>query len=360
MKPFADTNFRNKMVHLISDEKRWTLFQNACVFIVLGSTAAIMSLVNFITGQGSLTWFTLGFSAACFLNLLLTLLKGNAAKSAMILFAVEITVLFLYFIIFGIPDGFSVIWTAMLPSFGLLLFEIRYGSTLSLIIFAALIFFFWVPLGQSLLQYEYSQAFMMRFPLFYLACFAVAYLLERTREVAHNALRESQKNYEYLCYHDALTKKYNRFWLQSIIAEPEKYQIKPAAVAILDIDNFKLINDSFGHPNGDIVIQDIGDTINNTLNGSGDLCRWGGDEFLILFHTDIDAYAVCRRIVDAVHAHIFNFDNKELCTTLSIGLVTTPHGSTDDIEALIHQADVNLYAAKDKGRNCMISSSLGE
>ena len=217
-----------------------------------------------------------------------------------------------------------------------------------------------VSVGQGLLQYDYSPTFKLRFPLLYLACFAVAFLLKKLREVAHNALRESRKNYEYLSNHDALTKLYNRFWLQTIIANPEKYDLRPAAVAILDIDNFKLINDSYGHPNGDIVIREIGETILKTLNGSGDLCRWGGDEFLVLFHTDIDADTVCRRVVDAVHAHCFLFNGQDMRTTLSIGLVTAPNGSTTDIEALIHRADVNLYQAKENGRNRMISSRLGE
>ncbi len=349
-----------KLVTTISDEQKWSLFQHACVYISLGASSAVMTVVNVFTGKGWLTWVTLAFSVACLINLLLTSRKGVPAKIAMMLFAAEITAIFIYFILSGDPDGFSVIWTVMLPSFGLLLFELRYGTCLSLLVFAALIFFFWTPPGQSLLQYDYSPTFMMRFPLLYLACFCVAFLLERMSEAARKALRESHRNYEYLCYHDALTKQYNRFWLQSIIAQPEKYNIKPAAVAILDIDNFKQINDNYGHPNGDVVIRAIGDTILQTLNGSGDLCRWGGDEFLVLFHTDIDADTVCRRIVDAVHAHTFQFDGHSMCTTLSIGLVTTPDGSTDDIDALIHQADVNLYVAKDNGRNCMISSRLGD
>lgn len=352
--------FHNQMEKNIADEKKWMLFENACVFTALGLIAAIMTVVNIFTHQDFFAWITLGFSLACFLDLFLLTRGGAAAKAAMFLFAIEITGLFLYFIISGRPNGFSVLWTIMLPSFGLLLFELRYGLVLSTITLASLIFFFWVPLGQSLLHYEYSSIFMMRFPLLYIACFMVAFLLQQMREASSKALKESRKSYEHLCYHDALTNHYNRFWLQTIIANPEKYDIKPSAIAILDIDKFKLINDNYGHQNGDIVIKDIGDTINSTLNGSGDLCRWGGDEFLVVFHTDIDAETVCRRIVDAVHAHEFIFDGKKLRTTLSVGLVTTLNGSTDDIDALIHQADVNLYIAKDKGRNCMISSRLGD
>jgi diguanylate cyclase (GGDEF)-like protein len=200
----------------------------------------------------------------------------------------------------------------------------------------------------------------MRFPVFYMACFAVAFLLERMSEAAHSALRKSEKKYEYLCNHDALTKLYNRFWLQSIVADIDKLEIKPSAVAIIDIDNFKYINDSFGHPNGDVVICGMANAIGEALNQSGALCRWGGDEFLVLFHTDIDADTVCNRVIDVVRACEFDLDGKKMKTTVSIGLVMAPNGSTDDINALIRQADINLYSAKEAGRNRMISSRLGD
>ncbi|MBQ1474305.1 MAG: GGDEF domain-containing protein [Ruminococcus sp.] len=183
-------------------------------------------------------------------------------------------------------------------------------------------------------------------------------MLEKIREASKSALTESRRKYEFLCYHDALTGLYNRFWLQSVIDNPEQYHLKPAAVAVLDIDNFKFINDNFGHPSGDIVIKDIGQAIVDTLNGSGDVCRWGGDEFLIIFHTDIDAEMVCKRIVDNVCAHRFVFDKENFNTTVSVGLVLAPNGGTDDIGKLIHQADINLYHAKDYGKNCTINSEL--
>lgn len=204
MKFFAKSNFQQRLGKIIVDENKWTMFQNACVFVALGGSAAFMTVVNFITGQNLLAFVTLGFSAGCAINLLLLYINGIAAKIAMFLFAAEIIGLFLFFIISGIPDGFSVLWIAMLPSFGLLFFELRYGSFLSLAMFLALIFFFWVPFGQSLLQFDYSPTFRMRFPLFYLVCFAVAFLLEKMSEAARVALKESQKKYEYLCYHDAL------------------------------------------------------------------------------------------------------------------------------------------------------------
>ncbi len=358
MKLLSKDYISQKKNELVNNEIKWKLFQNASIYVLVGLTSLVMTVINFISGQTLLAYVTLGFTAACAVDLILLLIKNIPQKISMVLFALELTAMFFFFIISGIPDGFSVIWTAMLPSFGLLMFGMKNGSIISLVMFAALVFFFWIPFGQGLLQYQYSTTFMTRFPLLYLVFFTVAFMLERTRKLSHNALKESREKYEFLCYHDALTGLHNRFWLQTISAAPDKYNIKPAAIGILDIDNFKFINDNFGHPNGDIVIKTLGQTILDTLHGSGDLCRWGGDEFLILFHTDIDADTVCKRIVDEVRACNLVFDGERQSTTVSVGLVTAPNGGTSDIDALIHQADINLYLAKDEGKNCTVSSSL--
>ena len=357
MKMLKKEFYRQKMKSLVENEEKWVFFQNACIFVLFGMISLIMSIVNAFTDQGLFTWITLGFSIACMIDLLLFKQKGNTAKVAIILFAIEISVTFIFFIVTGIPDGFSVLWTAMLPSFGLLMFGVRHGSMLSLVMFAVIIFFFWTSYGRGLLLYPYEKTFMTRFPLLYLAFFVVALLLEKMRELAYAELKESRLKYEFLCYHDALTGLYNRFWLQSIVNDSKK-EIRPAAVAVLDIDNFKFINDNFGHLNGDIVIREFGQAILNTLGNSGELCRWGGDEFLILFHTDIDAETVCKRIVDVIRAHEFQFNGERLSTTVTVGLVIAPNGGTTDVRALLHQADVNLYLAKDQGKNCTVTSPL--
>lgn len=357
MKILSKEFYRQKMKAFVENEEKWKLFQNASVFVLFGLISLIMSVVNLFSKQGLFTWMTMGFALACLIDLLLLMKKGTYAKVAIILFAIEITVTFLFFIVSGIPDGFNVLWTAMLPSFGLLMFGVRNGSLLSAVMFAALVFFFWTPFGRGLLQYPYENTFMTRFPLLYLAFFVVAMLLEQMREMAYSALRESRLKYEFLCYHDALTGLYNRFWLQSLVGDPVK-ELKPAAVAVLDIDNFKFINDNFGHLNGDIVIRGFGQAILDTLGSSGELCRWGGDEFLILFHTDIDAETVCKRIVDVIRAQEFEFNGERLNTTVTVGLVIAPNGGTTDVRALLHQADVNLYLAKDQGKNCTVCSQL--
>lgn len=341
---------------LVNDEETWKLFRSACIIILMGVTSLLMTVVNLCTVQGSLMWATLVFTVACAIDLILLKHKGTAAKVGIILFAVEITALYLFFIISGIPDGFSVLWTALLPCFGLLMFGIRGGTAISLFMFAAIAFLFWTPLGGELLRFDYGETFRTRFPILYLAFFGVAFLLERMREAAYAALKESRRKYEFLCYHDALTGLYNRFWLQSILKKPADSAIKPAAVAVLDIDRFKYINDNFGHLNGDTVIKELGQSILDTMRGSGELCRWGGDEFLILFHTDIDAETVCRRIVNAVRTREIVIDGHRLTSTVTIGLAVAPDGGTHDIDALIRRADANLFLAKDQGKNCTISS----
>ena len=171
MKILSKEFYRQIMKAFVENEEKWKLFQNASIFVLFGLISLIMSVVNLFislimsvvnlfTKQGLFTWMTLGFAVACAIDLLLLMKKGKFAKAAIILFAIEITVTFLFFIVSGIPDGFSVLWTAMLPSFGLLMFGVRNGSLLSAVMFAALVFFFWTPFGRGLLQYPYENTFM--------------------------------------------------------------------------------------------------------------------------------------------------------------------------------------------------------
>lgn len=352
--------FQSKLNHIAENEEKWLLFQNACTMILLGASAFVMSILNFITKQGGFAWLTLIFVVLCGFDLLLLCRKGIPAKIGVVLFAVEVTAICIYFVITGIPDGFSVIWTAMLPSFGLLLFKIRFGSVVSLLMFFVLVFFFWTPVGKGILLYDYNPTFMTRFPILYLAFFMIALLLEKLREVFFTAMKESRQKYEFLCYHDALTGLYNRSWFQTIQNDPEPYLRKVSAVAIVDIDNFKFINDNFGHPNGDIVIRDIGKAITDALQTGGDLCRWGGDEFLILFFDGAQAHEMSERIIEIIRSLDFIFDEERFSTTISVGLVTIKNHSQADISELLHEVDKNLYLAKDEGKNCMIETSIGE
>ena len=139
---------------------------------------------------------------------------------------------------------------------------------------------------------------------------------------------------------DPLTGCYNRRIL------PKIREI--GTVIMCDIDYFKTINDTFGHDVGDQVIKEVGHTILNNIRVGDVACRYGGDEFLIVFTTDkfdvIDARMkkIAEEINKGINLPSFNI-------TLSVGIAFNESG--EGIESLITKADSALYASKENGRN---------
>ncbi|MCR9222292.1 MAG: sensor domain-containing diguanylate cyclase [Alphaproteobacteria bacterium] len=128
---------------------------------------------------------------------------------------------------------------------------------------------------------------------------------------------------------------------------------RPMAVALFDIDRFKAINDSFGHPTGDRVIQAVSAACADVLRATQTIGRWGGEEFAILLpECDLSAAAtVAERCRQAIEALEIRSDAGAPCpVTASFG-VATLGGPGDDAEVLVAQADAALYRAKNAGRN---------
>lgn len=129
----------------------------------------------------------------------------------MVLFEVETLALIAFFFISGIPNGFSAQWICLIPSFALLVFGTKKGTIFSATAFAMEIFFFWTPLGRSVLMYEYTKEFMLRFPFVYVAFYIITLFIETSRSETRKQLASLEKKYEYLYRHDELTGILNRY-----------------------------------------------------------------------------------------------------------------------------------------------------
>lgn len=125
------------------------------------------------------------------------------------------------------------------------------------------------------------------------------------------------------------------------------------SILMLDIDFFKKVNDTYGHPAGDAVLKSLGDILLRSCRKIDIVCRVGGEEFsVILPDTKIDqALEIGEKIRNAVESHIFILpDGKKIHITISIGVSCYPE-TTTSIEELIRQGDSALYNAKHTGRN---------
>ncbi|MBP5729201.1 MAG: diguanylate cyclase [Clostridia bacterium] len=336
---------RKKLSAILTDDEKRKELQYISIFLLFCFVSAFMTVLNVITHKGILTVATAVFSVLCLINFFLIKKGGRSGTTiASILFSVEMVALFTFFLISGNPDGFSALWIAMLPACGMLLFGRKRAAILCGVMFAILVFFFWIPAGRSLLQYEYNKTFMMRFPVFYLAFFLLSALLETIRSVTQKELDKMREKYKYYAAHDYLTNLFNRQGLEewySTFDTPGEQ-----AVMMIDIDYFKNVNDSYGHDVGDLVLASVAREIQRMADTK--VCRWGGEEFVVWFS---DSGKMCdpekmRASIEKTDIRIPNSE-KVLRVTISIGVAK----GTEKLGALVKNADEAMLRAKNIGRN---------
>jgi len=346
-----------KLKQLLLNENKSLTVLHCSVYALLGVVSLIMAILNFITKKNLICWTTLAFTFGCAINLGLELINSKTKVIGWILFILEVIGLFTSFLISGNPDGFSALWILMIPSFGLLMFKRKMGSVFSLLMFLVLIAFLWTPLGDITLQYDYGNTFKMRFPILYIAFFALAFFFETVRSTISHEMQEARDRFFYLYSHDALTGTFNRYGFKEKQTDLFNERNHKRALAILDLDYFKDINDTYGHQKGDMVLQGLVDIIQSTIEDKAYLFRWGGDEFTLLFFDADTSKELCESFLNKVREASFDFSGNQVKITISIGLVYGADDVSIDVDDLIRQADNNLYQAKQSGRNCLIDSA---
>jgi len=162
------------------------------------------------------------------------------------------------------------------------------------------------------------------------------------------------KELELAAYTDALTGLYNRkHFTELAVAEIQRSSRMNLLLytAMLDFDFFKTVNDTYGHLAGDMVLKTIAEAVRNSIRSYDLLCRYGGEEFVLLFavRNEKEAYDVAERIRKGVERCVINYEKNELKITCSIGLAKFL--SNDTLDTSIKKADEALYAAKNAGRN---------
>ena len=177
---------------------------------------------------------------------------------------------------------------------------------------------------------------------------------EQNKVIGYTAIRHDitdKKRIEELSITDALTGLYNRFKLDELFllhVSLAKRHGTPFSVIMLDIDNFKLVNDTYGHPVGDVFLKELSSLLKKNIRFEDTLGRWGGEEFLILLPSTPLSDALILSELLRERTQTFNFSvvgNR----TISLGVASFHQG--DDEKSIIIRADKALYQAKDKGRN---------
>lgn len=181
----------------------------------------------------------------------------------------------------------------------------------------------------------------------------------RQAELAQEEYRRRlalQREIEKMATQDALTGLPNRRQLSAHLtqrlAEAKRFRHK-VAVMFVDLDNFKHVNDSFGHSVGDALLRGVSQRMLACLRSYDLLVRFGGDEFVVVL-AGIDDFSeaaqVARKLIDTIHPAI-EVDGHQLAISASIGVSLFPDDG-DNPEDLLRHADAAMYSAKEAGRNC--------
>lgn len=170
-----------------------------------------------------------------------------------------------------------------------------------------------------------------------------------------SARKAAEQEIAFLAYHDALTRLPNRLLVRDRFQQAVAFAGRSGgkvAVIFLDLDNFKAINDTLGHPIGDGLLKAVASRLQECVREMDTISRQGGDEFLVTL-SDIADVGAISRVADKLLARLsapFDVDGHELSTSASMGIAIYPDDS-DDFDSLMKKADVAMYQAKAAGRN---------
>jgi len=187
---------------------------------------------------------------------------------------------------------------------------------------------------------------------------AVPIAISLEKELILRELEDNNKKLYEKSISDPLTKLYNREYMKEFltqkIEEAKRYKF-PLSVAMIDIDFFKKINDSFGHLIGDCVLKELAELLKSNFRGSDIVSRYGGEEiFVIMPFTDVEN--ACKKLENfrkLVEEHNF-CDKKNIKFTISAGVSEYSADNDENVEDLILKADRKVYFAKKQGRNKVV------
>ena len=154
-----------------------------------------------------------------------------------------------------------------------------------------------------------------------------------------------------IAHTDRLTGLYNRHYLLSRLDGLNKEELSDYWIAILDIDNFKKVNDVYGHNCGDYVLKNIAETARDECSECT-VCRWGGEEFIILASSGKCPDSILESLREKISGLHMNFEEQDIHVTVTIG--TEKYSPDRNVDAWISEADRKLYFGKNNGKNQVV------
>lgn len=217
----------------------------------------------------------------------------------------------------------------------------------SLSLFAGAIFTLELPEAAELLIYIFNS--VCNFAFLFLV--TVIFVWDMQRITAQ--LRNQNVALDNMASVDPLTGLYNRRSMQDFLDRALKAE-EDFSLIMCDIDNFKRVNDTYGHDFGDVVLKEIAHIAKEKVSDHGYVCRWGGEEILIMSTDRLDhTCETAESIRHEVEEHVFHCRGKELHCTLTLGVAGHRVGNV--VEDTIKHADSRLYYGKQNGKNRVVT-----
>jgi diguanylate cyclase (GGDEF)-like protein len=189
-------------------------------------------------------------------------------------------------------------------------------------------------------------------PLFFSICISLLIFIFRRCKELQNCIKDIEKHSNL----DHLTGLFNRRYFEQQFNQESirsKRNRSSLSLILMDIDNFKMINDQYGHNVGDIILTQFSQILSDTTRQIDIVSRWGGEEFVILYpETSSQALLVAaQRLLEEINHYTFSHVGQ---VTASLGAVVL--GDDEGFSSVINRADQCLYQAKNKGKNCFVSN----
>jgi polar amino acid transport system substrate-binding protein len=213
------------------------------------------------------------------------------------------------------------------------------------------IFAKWIPI-----RYEAGMDYGLILKIVLIAFLIIALIIYWNTKIikANKLLKEAKKELNILATTDKLTDVYNRRKFEEVLSNElnrAKRFDKNFCLSILDIDDFKQINDTYGHQTGDLVLREIASVLKNNLRETDFVARYGGEEFIVIFpEADIQYIS---KLTQNLRLKIANHNFKDISNfTASFGL--TLSNKDDNSDTILKRADIALYKAKETGKNKVV------
>jgi len=339
----TDDNYRHKLSLIV-------------LSIVAFTISFIVSILNLISNYNELGIVTFIIAVTSLINLFFVTNNGKLEISDGIFFFTW-TFFILYFLYSKTSNGFSILWTLTIP-YSILVLNRKNGTIFSIFILLLLMITFWTPFGRNLLNYNYTSIFLQRFPILYICNFSLVFTYEIIRSATNSELINTKEYYHQLMNKDELTKLPNRKLLNSkfnsLLESPVTNQ---SSLMIIDIDDFKKINDNYSHLDGDKVLKELANLLYKTIPTTSFLCRWGGEEFVVFmeFNNKDEARLLAENIKDKIsNKKFYSIDKFLLKVTVSIGVTSFNSSIIKSQDRIFAFADEALYKAKRNGKNTVV------